>query len=76
MNRKLAPGWTTTAAFELLHVCGRKNFAGSLVLISGRFELYLKMTGGIAQSHGLPVVTQLPKPSRPKQFSYLLMSLI
>ena len=61
---------------ELLHICGRNKFAGSLILMSGGFELYLKMAGDIAQSHGLRVVAQLTKPFRPKQFSYLLMSLI
>jgi len=53
-----------------------KKFPGSLVLMSGGFELYLKMAGDIAHAHGLKVVAQLPKPFPPKQFSYLLISLI
>ena len=61
---------------ELIHICARQKFGGGLILMSGGYELYLKMAGDIADSHGLKVVAQLPKPFRPKQFSYLLMSLI
>ena len=61
---------------ELIRICARQKFAGSLILMSGGYELYLKMAGDIADSHGLRVVAQLPKPFRAKQFSYLLMSLI
>ena len=34
------------------------------------------MAEEIAQSHKLDAVAKLPKPFRPKQFAYLLMSLI
>lgn len=59
-----------------MRVSARYNYAGRLILMSGGFELYLKMAGEIAQTHNLDVVAKLPKPFRPKQFAYLLMSLI
>jgi CheY-like chemotaxis protein len=61
---------------ELLRICGRKKYQGHLVLMSGGFELYLKMAEEIARNNGLRVAAKLPKPFRPKQFSYLLMSLL
>jgi CheY-like chemotaxis protein len=61
---------------ELLRVCSREKFQGNLILMSGGFELYLKMAKEIAHNNGLRVAAKLPKPFRPKQFSYLLMSLI
>jgi len=65
-----------TDGLELLHTCARHEYRGSLILMSGGFELYLKMAEEIATRHGLRVVAKLPKPLRPKQFAYLLMSLI
>jgi DNA-binding response OmpR family regulator len=61
---------------ELLRVCGRERYQGHLILMSGGFELYLKMAEEIARTNNLNVVAKLPKPFRPNQFSYLLMSLI
>jgi DNA-binding response OmpR family regulator len=61
---------------ELIRVCGRSGYRGALVLMSGGFELYLKMAEEIARTNKLNVVAKLPKPFRPKQFSYLLMSLL
>lgn len=61
---------------ELIRVCVRQEYKGPLILMSGGFELYLKMAEDLAQAHGLRVVAKLTKPFRPKQFSYLLMSLL
>ena len=66
---------------ELLRICGREEYRGHLILMSGGFELYLKMAEEIARTNKLNVAAKLPKPFRPKpfrpkQFSYLLMSLI
>jgi hypothetical protein len=61
---------------ELLRICGREKFRGHLILMSGGFELYLKMAEEIARTNDLIVAAKLPKPFRPKQFTYLLMSLI
>jgi CheY-like chemotaxis protein len=61
---------------ELLRICARLSYRGHLVLMSGGFELYLKMAEEIASASGLRVAGKLPKPFRPKQFAYLLMSLI
>ena len=61
---------------ELIRICGRTGYRGALILISGGFELYLKMAEEIARTNNLNVVGKLPKPFRPKQFSYLLMSLL
>ena len=61
---------------ELIRICGRLQYRGALILMSGGFELYLKMAEEIARTNKLNVVAKLPKPFRPKQFSYLLMSLI
>ena len=61
---------------ELLRICARLSYRGHLVLMSGGFELYLKMAEEIAAASGLQVAAKLPKPFRPKQFAYLLMSLI
>jgi DNA-binding response OmpR family regulator len=61
---------------ELIRVCGRSSYRGALILMSGGFELYLKMAEEIARTNNLNVVAKLPKPFRPKQFSYLLMSLL
>ena len=43
---------------------------------SESFELYLKMAEEIDRTNSLNVVAKLPKPFRPKQFLYLLMSLL
>ena len=61
---------------ELLRICGREKYQGGLILMSGGFELYLKMAEEIARNNGLRVSANLPKSFRPKQFSYLLMSLL
>jgi CheY-like chemotaxis protein len=61
---------------ELIHTCVRHQYRGKVVLMSGGFELYLKMAEEIASRHGLRIAARLVKPLRPKQFSYLLMSLI
>ena len=61
---------------ELIRICGCSNYRGALVLMSGGFELYLKMAEEIARTSDLNVVAKLPKPFRPKQFSYILTSLI
>ena len=61
---------------ELIRICGLLKYTGALVLMSGGFELYLKMAEEIARTSDLNVAAKLPKPFRPKQFSYLLMSLI
>ena len=61
---------------ELLHACARHSYPGRLILMSGGFELYLDMAQEIATRHGLRVAAKLPKPLRPKQFAYLLMSMI
>jgi DNA-binding response OmpR family regulator len=61
---------------ELIRVCGRTGYGGALILMSGGFELYLKMAEEIARTNNLNVVAKLPKPFRPKQLSYLLMSLL
>ena len=61
---------------ELIRICGGFSYRGVLILMSGGFELYLKMAEEIARTNKLNVVAKLPKPLRPKQFSYLLSSLI
>ena len=61
---------------DLLHRCARLSYSGKLILMSAGFELYLKMANEIAATKGLYVVGVLEKPFRPKQFSYLLMSLM
>jgi CheY-like chemotaxis protein len=61
---------------ELLRTCARLRYRGHLILMSGGFELYLRMAEEIASTNGLNVAARLPKPFRPKQFAYLLMSLI
>lgn len=61
---------------ELIRICARNDYRGALILMSGGFELYLKMAEEIARTNNLNVAAKLPKPFRPKQFSYLLMSLI
>jgi CheY-like chemotaxis protein len=61
---------------ELITACARYEFKGPLILMSGGFELYLKMAEQIALTSNLNVVAKLSKPFRPKQFSYLLTSLI
>jgi CheY-like chemotaxis protein len=61
---------------ELLQTCERFKFSGHLILMSGGFEIYLHWADQMAVARGLRVVAKLPKPFRPKQFSYLLMSLI
>jgi DNA-binding response OmpR family regulator len=61
---------------EQLHVCARHNFSGRLILVSGGFELYLRMAEEIARSHKLHVIAKFTKPFRPKQFSFLLISLL
>lgn len=65
-----------TDGLELIKVCARQQYLGPLILMSGGFELYLKMAEDLAQAHKLQVVAKLPKPLRPKQFSYLLMTLL
>lgn len=61
---------------ELISACARYEFKGPLILMSGGFELYLKMAEQIARTSNLNVVAKLPKPFRPKQFSYLLRTLM
>jgi CheY-like chemotaxis protein len=61
---------------ELLRICAKHNYSGELILMSGGFELYLRMAEEMARTNKLNVVARLPKPFRPKQFAYLLMSLI
>jgi DNA-binding response OmpR family regulator len=61
---------------ELIRICARSGYRGALILMSGGFELYLKMAEEIARTNNLNVAAKLPKPFRPKQFSYLLMSLL
>ena len=61
---------------ELIRICGRSRYRGALILMSGGFELYLKMAEEIARTNNLNVVAKLPKPFRPKQFAFLLMSLL
>jgi CheY-like chemotaxis protein len=62
---------------ELIHICGRSNYRGALILMSGGFELHLKMAEEIARTNNnLNVVAKMPKPFRPRQFSYVLMSLL
>lgn len=65
-----------TDGLELLHACARLAYRGQLILMSGGFELYLDMAQELAMSHGLRVAAKLQKPLRPKQFAYLLMSMI
>jgi DNA-binding NtrC family response regulator len=65
-----------TDGLELLHACARQSYGGQLILMSGGFKLYLDMAQEIATRHGLRVAAKLPKPLRPKQFAYLLMSMI
>ena len=65
-----------TDGLELLRTCARHEYHGPLILMSGGFELYLKMAEEIASQNGLRVVAKLVKPLRPKQFFYLLTSLI
>ena len=65
-----------TDGLELLRACVRHRFGGHLILMSGGFELYLDMAQEIATRHGLRVAAKLPKPLRPKQFAYVLASLI
>ena len=61
---------------ELIRICGRCSYRGPLILMSGGFELYLKMAEEIARTSNLNVVATLPKPFRPNQLSYVLMSLM
>src|SRR5687767_11099144 len=61
---------------ELIRICGRSDYRGALILMSGGFELFLKMAEEMARTNGLNVVAKLPKPFRQKQFAYLLMSLL
>jgi CheY-like chemotaxis protein len=61
---------------ELLHACVRQGYGGRLILMSGGFALYLDMAQEIATRHGLRVAAKLAKPLRPRQFAYLLMSMI
>ena len=65
-----------TDGLELLHACARHGYGGQLILMSGGFELYLDMAQELATRQGLRVAAKLPKPLRPKQFAYLLMSMI
>ena len=65
-----------TDGLELLHACARQSYGGQLILMSGGFELFLDMAEEIATRHGLRVAAKLPKPLRPKQFAYLLISMI
>ncbi len=65
-----------TDGLELLHACARYGYGGQLILMSGGFELYLEMAEELATRQGLRVAAKLPKPLRPKQFAYLLMSMI
>lgn len=61
---------------ELLRISARRKYCGNLILMSGGYELYLRMAGEIARTNKLHVVAKLAKPFRPKRFAYLLMSLI
>jgi DNA-binding NtrC family response regulator len=61
---------------ELLYECARARYSGHLILMTGGFELYLNMAEKMATTYGLRVTAKLPKPFRPKQFAYLLISLI
>jgi DNA-binding response OmpR family regulator len=61
---------------ELIRICGRSSYPGALILMSGGFELYLKMAEEIARTNNLNVVAKMPKPFRPRQFLYALMSLL
>ena len=61
---------------ELLEVCQRHQFRRHLILMTGGYEIYLEWAEQMASARGLRVAAKLPKPFRPKQFSYLLMSLI
>ena len=65
-----------TDGLELLHACARHAYGGQLILMSGGFELYLDMAQELARRHCLRVAAKLQKPLRPKQFAYLLMSMI
>jgi len=61
---------------ELIRICGRCGYRGALILMSGGFELYLKMAEEIARTNNLNVVAKLPKPFWPNQLSFVLMSLM
>ena len=61
---------------ELIRICARVKYQGALILMSGGFELYLRMAEEIAKNSSLNVVAKLAKPLRPKQFTYFLMSLL
>ena len=61
--------WSCQDGLELIRIRGRSNYRGALILMSGGFELYLKMADEMAKANGLDVVARLPKPFRPKQFA-------
>ena len=65
-----------TDGLELIRIIAEQKYSGHLVLMSGGYELYLKMAEEMANARGLRVAATLRKPLRPKQFSYLLMTLI
>jgi DNA-binding response OmpR family regulator len=65
-----------TDGLELIGIIAEQKYSGHLILMSGGFELYLKMAEEMANARGLRVAATLTKPLRPKQFSYLLMTLI
>src|SRR5262245_37589372 len=44
---------------ELLRICSRRKFAGSLILMSGGYDLYLKMAEEIAVTNKLNVAAKL-----------------
>ena len=48
---------------ELLRICGQLRYSGRIILMSGGFELYLKMAEEIAHSHNLKVAGKLPSRS-------------
>jgi len=61
---------------ELLEICQRHTFQGHLILMTGGYDIYLQWAEEMATVRSLRIAAMLPKPFRPKQFSYLLMSLI
>jgi DNA-binding response OmpR family regulator len=65
-----------TDGLELVRVAAAQKYPGHLILMSGGHDLYLKMAQDLARVRGLRLAAALPKPFRPKQFSYLLMTLI
>jgi CheY-like chemotaxis protein len=61
---------------ELLQISGRCKFPGHLILMTAGYEIYLDWAEQMAAARDLRVAAKLAKTFRPKQFAYLLMSLI